>query len=286
MRSLARQAEDLGYEELYSYDHLGAPDPFLPLIVAAEATTMLRVGPLVLNNEFHHPALLARAVATMDQMTGGRAVLGLGTGYARNEHDAMGLELRARGPRIDRLEESIRAVRSLLDEGSVEAQGVHHRLAVEDLGVRPLQSHVPLLVGGHGPRVVGLAGRLADIFQFTGLTHSDDGTIQAGGFALEAVVERSEWLSEAAGERDRTIERSLFVQGVAIGSGAESAIDRTAGRLGLPRTVVESTPFLLFGSVPEVVDRLEHLRALVGVSHVVVRDAPGFAPVVSALAGR
>jgi alkanesulfonate monooxygenase SsuD/methylene tetrahydromethanopterin reductase-like flavin-dependent oxidoreductase (luciferase family) len=74
----ARQAEDLGYEELYSYDHLGAIDRFVPLIVAAEATSRLRVGPLVLNNELHHPALLARTVATLDRMTGGRIVLGVG----------------------------------------------------------------------------------------------------------------------------------------------------------------------------------------------------------------
>jgi|SRR5579862_9505374 len=99
----ARQAEDLGYEELYSYDHLGAIDPFVPLIVAAEATSRLRVGPLVLNNELHHPALLARTVATLDRMTGGRVVLGIGTGYAQAEHEAMGIELRRPGPRVERL---------------------------------------------------------------------------------------------------------------------------------------------------------------------------------------
>lgn len=286
VRSLARMAEDLGYEELYSYDHLGAPDPFIPLIVAAEATSKLRVGPLVINNEFHHPALLARSVASMDQMTGGRVVLGLGTGYAQGEHDAMGLELRRRGSRVDRLEESVLALRSLLDEGSVDSQGDHHQLAIDDLGVRPIQTHVPLLIGGHGRRVVGIAGRRADIFQFTGLTHSHDGTPLPGGFALEDLVERSRWLREDAGHRDEMIERSIFVQGVALGGEAESAIDRAVERLSLDRSVVESTPFLLFGSVSEVVDRLERYRELLGVNHVVVRDAAGFAPVVSALGGR
>jgi alkanesulfonate monooxygenase SsuD/methylene tetrahydromethanopterin reductase-like flavin-dependent oxidoreductase (luciferase family) len=90
----ARHVEQLGYEELYSYDHVGAVDPFIPLIPAALATERLRVGPLVLNNEFHHPALLARAAATVDRMTSGRLVLGLGTGYAQDEHDSIGLELR------------------------------------------------------------------------------------------------------------------------------------------------------------------------------------------------
>ena len=76
LMAVARQAEALGYQELYSADHIGAADPFVPLVVAALATTRLRVGPLVLNNEFHHPALLARTAATVDRVTGGRLVLG------------------------------------------------------------------------------------------------------------------------------------------------------------------------------------------------------------------
>src|SRR3954453_17802653 len=95
----ARAAEQLGYEELYSYDHLGAVDPFIPLMVAAEATSRLRVGRLVMHNEFHHPVLLARTAATVDRLCGGRLVLGMGTGYAQREHDAMGIELRRPGPR-------------------------------------------------------------------------------------------------------------------------------------------------------------------------------------------
>ena len=73
-------------------------DPFLPLVVAAVATERLRVGPLVLNNEFHHPALLARTAATFDRLTGGRLVLGLGTGYAEDEHDWIGSPIRPPGP--------------------------------------------------------------------------------------------------------------------------------------------------------------------------------------------
>src|SRR3954463_2377491 len=86
--AMARQAESLGYEELYSYDHIGSIDPFAPLLLAAEATTRLRVGPLVLNNEFHHPALLARTAATVDRLSGGRLVLGMGGRFNPNAHRA------------------------------------------------------------------------------------------------------------------------------------------------------------------------------------------------------
>jgi probable F420-dependent oxidoreductase len=286
VRTSARQAEDLGYEELYSYDHLGAVDPFVPLVIAAEATSGLRVGPLVLNNEFHHPALLARTVATVDRMTGGRVVLGIGTGYAQAEHDALDIELRPPGPRVDRLEESLLALRALLDGGAVEARGTHHRLAITDLGVRPIQHHLPILVGGYGRRVIRAAGQRADIFQFTGLSHSPDGTPEPSGFNLEALAERTHWLAEAAGDRDGAIERSVLVQRTHIGEGSDTALDKVAGRLGLRPGELVSTPFLLFGSVEQVVDRLQTLRDSLGISHVVVRDAAGFAPVVAVLAGR
>lgn len=289
VRSAARQAEDLGYEEFYSFDHLGTVDPFVPLMVAAEATSTLRVGPLVLNNEFHHPALLARTAATMDRIIGGRLVLGIGTGYAQSEHDAMSLELRAPGQRVHRFEESLAALRSLLDSGAVEMRGQHHRLAISDLGVRPLQEHVPLLVGGNGRRVIHAAGRFADIFQFTGLTFVPTGP-DLSGFALDEVAKRAAWLSDAAGERDGSIERSVLVQRAVVqdsahGGAVDDAVGEISAEFALPEAVVRATPFLLVGSVPQMVDRLQQLRELIGVSHVVVREAAAFAPVVAALAG-
>jgi probable F420-dependent oxidoreductase len=282
----ARQAESLGYEELFSFDHIGTVDPFIPLMIAAEATTRLRVGPLVLNNEFHHPALLARTAATFDRLTGGRLVLGLGTGYTQSEHDAIGMLLREPAARVTRFEESVIALRSLLDTGAAETDGDHHHLAISDLGVRPIQEHVPLLIGGHGKRVVGIAARHADIFQFTGLTHGEGGEPSAGGFGIEDVRRRSRWLEEAAGDRLADIERSALVQLIDIGADAGDRMAATAERFEIAADQVEHTPFLLIGSVEQVVDKLGRLRDDVGISHYVIRDAESFAPVVDALAGR
>lgn len=283
--SAARRAEDLGYDELYSFDHLGAVDPFAPLLVAAEVTSTLRVGPLVLNNEFHHPALLARTAATVDRLTGGRLVLGLGTGYAQSEHDAMNLELRPPAQRLDRFKESLSALRSLLDSGSVEMDGTYHQLAIADLGVRPVQDHVPLLVGGNGRRVIQAAAQYADLFQFTGVTF-DPGGPRLSGFTLDDSLRRAAWLAQAAGDRDSAIERSVLVQRVIIRDSVDDAVEEFAARLSLPEKEVRFSPFLLFGSAPEIVDRLHNLRELLGVSHVVVREAAEFAPVVAALKGR
>ena len=280
----ARRVEALGYDELFSYDHVGAVDPFAPLLAAALATERLRVGPLVLNNEFHQPALLARTAATVDRLTHGRLVLGWGTGYMESEHEAIGLEIRPPGPRVTRFGESLEVVRSLLDTGAASFDGDHHHVHLDDLGVRPVADRVPFLIGGHGRRVVTLAGRHADIFQFTGLHHGEGGVPNGGGFAIEEVDERVRWLAGAAGERDDDIERSVLVQATEVGDHAR--LDELAQRFEMPADLLAATPFVLVGSVEQVIDELERMRERIGVSHVTVRDAEGFAPVVEALAGR
>ncbi len=275
----ARTVESLGYAELWTADHIGSVDPLAPLLVAALATEHLRVGPLVLNNELHHPALLARTAATLDRLSGGRLTLGFGTGYQRSEHTATGIELRPPGPRVSRLGESLAAVRTLLDTGAAHLDGEHHTLAIDDLGVRPVQAHVPFLIGGHGRRVVALAGRYADIFQFTGLAHAADGAISIPGFDLGELELRAAWLGEAAGDRDAEIERSALVQALAV----DGALTND---FGLDAATLAEVPFVLAGSVAQIIDKLERLREQLGITHYVVRDPEQFAPVVAALAGR
>ena len=255
--------KQLGYDELFSYDHIGTVDPFVPLVVAAEAAAGLRVGPLVLNNELHHPALLARTAATVDALTGGRLVLGLGTGYMQSEHDAIGMPLRPPGPRVRRFDESLAVLRSLLDDGAATFDGEFHHVAVDDLGIRPVQAHVPFLIGGHGRRVVGLAARFADIFQFTGLTHGEGGVPSAGGLRRSPIVEHvHRWLVEAAGDRLDDIERSALVQVTHVGRDADEQ-RRRARRPASTCDRQRSTrrPFVLAGSVEQVVDKVERLRA-------------------------
>lgn len=283
--SAAKQAEDLGYDELFSYDHFGAEDPFIPLMLAAGATSRLRLGPLVLNNEFHQPALLARTAATVDRLTGGRLVLGFGTGYDQTEHDAIGVLLRDPPDRVRRLEESVLAVRALLDSGVSNMAGDYHTLAVSELGIRPVQNRVPFLIGGNGKRLVEVAARHADIFQFTGLSHGVNGAPGIEGFRFESVVLRNNWFMRAAGHRLSTVERSVLVQVCHIGHGAHEQNEALVKRWNFDLHTVQRTPFALVGSIRQVVDKLQWLRDELGVNHVVVRNAEGFAPIVAALAG-
>jgi probable F420-dependent oxidoreductase len=280
----ASRAASLGYVQLLSYDHIGSVDPFVPLMVAAAAAPVVEVGPLVLNNELHHPVLLARTAATVDRMTGGRLVLGLGTGYMQAEHDAMGAPLLPPGPRVRRFGESLTVLRSLLDTGASAFDGEFHHIDVDDLGVRPARGHVPFLIGGHGPRVVELAARHADIFQFTGLVHGEGGVPTPGGFAIDDVRQRARWVEESAG--GRPVERSVLVQVVHVGPGAGALIAGLVERFGATEELLDETPFVLAGSLEQVIDKLGRLRDDLGVSNVVVRDAEQFAPVVAALDGR
>ena len=276
----ARRAEEIGFEDLYSFDHFGQVDPFVPLMVAAGATTRLRVGPLVLNNLFHHPGLLARTAATVQQLSGGRLILGLGTGYAESEHRALGVPLPPPGARVDQLGESLAVLRSLLDAGSASFEGAHHRVAVRRLGVDPGR-RVPLLVGGFGRRVVQLGGQYADMFQFTGLSHEADGTIRTSGFRRGDVAERVRWLEEASA--DRAVERSVLVQVGDVGPVASEATLKQIHQRNLDPQTLDESPFVLVGSVEQVIDKLERQRADLGIAHIVVRDAIAFAPVVEAL---
>ncbi len=292
LRDQARRIEDLGYAELFSSDHINGGglnnvDPFLPLMVAAEATTTLRFGPLVLNNEFHNPVLLARTAASFDRLSGGRLVLGMGTGYARSEHEAADIPLRPPGERVARLGESIAALRALLDDGAATTAGEHITISIDGLGVRPVQDHVPILVGGHGRKMVRLAAATADIFQFTGLTHDpSSGQPSPGGFALADVAKRHAWLGADAGDRFADIELSVLVQRTQVGTGADAARREVAERLDSDPALVDETPFVLIGSHDQVVEKLQRLREEFGIHHIVTRDADDFAPIVAALAGR
>jgi alkanesulfonate monooxygenase SsuD/methylene tetrahydromethanopterin reductase-like flavin-dependent oxidoreductase (luciferase family) len=170
---VARHADDTGWDGLYLADHFmgtGTSGPLdednldatacLPAIAAL--TSRLRIGPLVLGNLYRHPAVVANWAATLDRLADGRTVLGLGAGWQRNEHEAYGLDFPRPGLRVDALDEACRAIRSLLTEPETHLSGTHYRLESAWCEPKPVQEHLPLLVGGHGDRMLALVARHAD----------------------------------------------------------------------------------------------------------------------------
>lgn len=280
--ALARRAEDLGYSTLLAADHLGAASAFAPLVAAAAVTDRLRVGTLVLNNDFFRPLRLAQEAATVDILTGGRLELGLGSGWAKLEYDMLSLSYDPAPERAARLGDAIRTMKRAWagDAAFRFSRGDRVRPAVPP----PAQSpHPPILVGGHGDALLRVAAAEADIVQLTGVTWQRDRLVPTG-LSVDTIAERIAFVQSAAGDRAERLELSALVQRVHIGEGSE-ALDGLAAELSIEPSVLEASPFVLVGSQAQVTDKLLSLRERLGISYWVVFE-PGMealAPVITAL---
>ncbi|MBO2462804.1 TIGR03621 family F420-dependent LLM class oxidoreductase [Actinomadura violacea] len=211
----ARRAEDLGYSTLVLRDHFVAEPfgdqlaPMVALASAAAATSTLRVGTMVLCNDYRHPVMLAKEAATLDHLSGGRFELGLGAGWLREEYEAAGMPFDAAGARVGRLEESLRILRSLLSGDKTTFAGEHYR--TDGLTVFPRPDRCPPLVVGAGSRrMLGIAGRLADTVGILPRALPDGTISEEITERLPETIERKVgWVREAAAGRD--VELSMMV---------------------------------------------------------------------------
>jgi alkanesulfonate monooxygenase SsuD/methylene tetrahydromethanopterin reductase-like flavin-dependent oxidoreductase (luciferase family) len=171
LHSLWRRAEDAGFDAITVWDHLYSSDlstyecheAVAMHAALASATTRVRCGCLVYCVGFRHPGVLAKAVATIDQLSGGRAEIGLGAGWAEAEYAAYGLRFPPAGERLDLLDEAAGAIRSLLHDGKADMAGTHVRLRDARLEPRPVQPHLPIWIGGAGERrTARIAARYGD----------------------------------------------------------------------------------------------------------------------------
>jgi probable F420-dependent oxidoreductase len=287
----ARKIEALGYSTLLMPDHLQEIfPPLVPLVSAADATSTLRVGTFVLNNDFRHPVLLAREAAAIDLLTDGRLELGLGAGYVRSEYEEAGIQFDPAPVRIERLGEAVRIIKGLLEGEATSLDGRHYRVAGHRGYPLPRQRpRLPILVGGNGPKLLALAAREADIVGLTGLGHRRGGReVDLAAFKPAAVDERVEWVRSAAGERFDRLELNALVQRVVVtDEPRRPAAELAAERPELSLEDAIETPYLLFGTVGQMVEALRARRERWGLSYYVVREpvADAFAPVVAQLAG-
>jgi F420-dependent oxidoreductase-like protein len=172
LRDLAVAADDRGLHAVYVADHflpVADDGPVLEcwttLTAIAGVTSTVRVGTLVLGNTYRHPAVVANMAATLDHVSAGRVVLGIGAGWQENEHTAYGIDLPAPRERLDRLEESCRALTGLLRRERTTVAGQHVRLTDAPCRPAPVQGRLPLLVGGAGERrTLRIAATYADVW--------------------------------------------------------------------------------------------------------------------------
>jgi probable F420-dependent oxidoreductase len=288
----ARQIEDLGFSTLLIPDHLLAClPPFVPLMSAADATTTLRVGTFVINNDFRHPVLLAREAAALDMLSGGRLELGLGAGHMQSEYTEAGIPYDPASVRVERLAEAVTIVKGLLAGEAVTFKGQHYQVTGHQAFPPAVQQpRPPILIGGNGLKLLSLAAREAEIVGFAGLRHRKGGTeVDISGFQAAAVDERVAWVRSEAGARFDDLELNVLTQRAIVTDDREQAAAELSAQWPAlsPEDVLE-TPFVLMGTVEQIVETLQARRERWGFSYYVIWDthAEEMAPVVARLNGR
>jgi probable F420-dependent oxidoreductase len=287
----ARKVEALGYSVLCVPDHLAELLAPLPaLAAAAAATTRLRIGTMVLNNDFRHPVLLAREAATLDVLSGGRLELGLGAGHMQSEYEQAGLAFDPGATRVERMAEAVVVVKRLFEGEPVTFAGRHYRVTGHTIHPRPVQRpRPPIFIGGNAPRLLTVAAREADIVGLTGIAFRQGGKVpDVSDFRAAVVDERVRLVRETAG--DRSLELNVLVQRVIVTDDRRKAAEELAtGRWArlTPDEILES-PYALVGTVDRIVQDLQARRERWGISYVTTHEPfmDALAPIVARLAGR
>jgi len=290
-RDLARKTEDLGYSTLYIPDHLDDQwAPMIALTVAAEATTTLRVGTLVLDNDFRHPVVLAKEAATLDVVSGGRFELGLGAGWMTTDYTQSGLVMEAAGVRVAKLAESLEIMRAMWGAGRATLAGVHYQVT-EAVGTpRPVTpGGPPLVIGGGSRRILTLAGQHADVVSIVpSLAAGVIGPEVAAQSVVEKYSDRVAWARAAAGDRAGDLEFQCWTAVVQVVPNAAELFENLAPAFGLTPDQLRAAPIALIGTTGEIAETLHKRREELGFSYIVVHEAEmdALAPVIAELAGR
>ena len=294
-RSQLRRIEDLGYWSVAVSDHFTRGwmmEPVAAMAAAAEATSTLRLLPLVLANDYRHPVLLHKSLATIDVLSGGRVEVGLGAGWMGSEYDAAGLAFDPPGVRVERLAEAVDVISGLFGARPVTYRGKHYRITELDGLPKPVQAPRPLiLIGGGGRRVLELAGTGADIVGVNASMRHGAATglslLDLSDDRVKARVAIARDAAQAAGRDPETLRYQMSILSVDITGvpGSQPWVSSLASDVTDP-TVLATSPAVLHGSVASCVETLQRRREEFGLDYLHIGGDPlAAAPVVAALAG-
>jgi probable F420-dependent oxidoreductase len=290
--ALARKIEALGYSTMFVPDHFVDHDlaPPVALAHAAAVTEQLRVGTFVLGNDYKHPVVCAREMATLDLLSDGRLELGIGAGWMTADYVKSGIQLDRAGVRIARLAEAITVMKGLFAPGPFTFHGEHYRVTDLDGMPKPVQQPIPFFVGGGAPKVLGLAAREAQIVGINANLRSGDGNSPDAAQSLtpEETDKKIRWVRDAAGARFDDLELQTLVGFVYVNDAADAVLDGIANAFGISKAQARLAPPCLVGSEDDIVASLEERRERWQISYHVVDESAVdvFAPVVARLAGK
>ncbi len=288
---LAKRTEANGFDVLTMPDHFSdqlAPVP--ALMAAADATTSLRVGALVWDNDYKHPVVLAKELATIDVLSGGRLELGIGAGWMISDYEQSGIAYDRAGVRIDRFIEGLDVIRGCMANGAFSYAGKHYTITNYNGSPKPIQAPCPpILIGGGGKRVLTYAAQHADIVGINAtMTAGAVGPEVISTMTAEAVDGKVDIVRDAVGDRLDHIEMNIRAFMVNVSEDAQGSIERLAKAMGVETKMMAETPFALIGPPAKLIDDLLARRERWGFSYVIVggEDVDSFAPVVAALRGK
>ncbi len=293
-----RRAESVGCDTFVLPDHLLDQPATLPLLaMVAAVTETMRVSPFVLNVCLRHPAVLAQELATIDALSGGRLDIGLGAGWNKPEHDAIGIPFEPTGVRVSRLAEAIAVLKGCFGEGPFDFEGEFYTVTGYDGLPKPARRpHPPIFLGGGGRRTLTLAGREAQIVGLAPRIKPIGGEPRTDAWSLtaEATEEKIGWIREAAGERFDEIELNTYATGAPIvvtdeprvvaAARAERIRERTGVELSVDQIL--DSPHIFIGSLTDLRAKFIELRERFGISSFLIDDVTALAPVIEELAGR
>jgi len=290
-----RRIEDLGFSSVAISDHLSGGwvmDPLVAMVVAAEVTTRLRVLGMVFCNDLRHPAMLHKSMANLDVFSGGRVEIGLGAGWRRADHDAIGLPFDRAGVRVERLAEAVEVISALFGEKPVTYIGQHYQVIELDGQPKPVQRpRPPLVIGGGGRRVLELAGRTADVVGINPRLGLDvDPPAAVADMTVSHIDQKVAWAraaARAAGRDPGALQFQLRMLDVrVVHRGVEHRSTSSLATRG-SSAMMAGSPSVLHGSVAHCADRLVELRERYGINQIHLGDnIDAAAPVVAQLAGR
>ena len=288
---LARKVESLGFSTLFVPDHFVDHDlaPTVALAHAAAVTNDLRVGSFVLGNDYKHPVVCAREMATLDLLSDGRLELGIGAGWMTADYEKAGITRDKASVRIARLAESVRIIKGLFAPGPFTFTGEYYRVTDLDGMPKPVQQPVPFLIGGGAPKILRLAGKEAQIVGINANLRRGDGNDPDAAQSLTPAATDAKigWVKEGAGDRFDDLELQSLVGFVHIADNAGEILDGIAGAFGITVDEAKLVPPCLVGSETEIIESLEARRARWHMSYQVIDDnaIDAFAPIVAKLAG-
>ena len=289
-RDRARKCEDLGFSTMYIPDHFGDQwGPIVALTVAAEATTKLNVGALVFDNDYRHPVVLAKEMATLDLVSEGRTELGIGAGWMKTDYEESGMPYDRPGVRIERMVEGLAIMKALWSDGKADFTGKHYTITgAQGVPLPHRRPHMPILIGGGGKKVLSIAAREADIVGVNPqLTAGAVGPEAIASAQADKYQERLGWIKEAAGDRFDQLELQCLTFLVQVVANRAEVLEQMSPMFGLTPEQAATMPIALVGSAEEIAADLRQRREQLGLSYIVIHEGEmdAFAPVVSELAG-